>query len=184
MIEGSSQASTAPVPDASSATQGRNRLAATIVIGHAIKHVYNGGMRSLIMPEIKIGLDLSLVQFGSLAHRPIGNERAVHAPGWLPGRPFQPQVRADAGTVAGADGRVSSVRRVRRELLGHARRDVVRRRRTRALPPTRPQQPLAAIPGQAPASPSPSTAWAPTSGRCWAPSSLPEDWPSWSGAMS
>lgn len=47
--------------------QGRGQLAATIVLGHMVKHLYNAGMRSLIMPEVKIGLGLSRAQFGSLA---------------------------------------------------------------------------------------------------------------------
>ena len=47
--------------------RGRNRLAAAVVVGHAIKHMYNGGMRTIIMPQIKIGLDISRAQFGSLA---------------------------------------------------------------------------------------------------------------------
>ena len=45
----------------------RFRAAAAIVVGHAVKHLYNGGMRAIIMPQIKIGLDLSRAQFGSLA---------------------------------------------------------------------------------------------------------------------
>ena len=45
----------------------RFRVAAAIVVGHAIKHLYNGGMRTMIMPQIKIGLGLSRAQFGSLA---------------------------------------------------------------------------------------------------------------------
>ena len=47
--------------------RGRNRLAAAIVLGHLVKHIYGSGFRTLIMPEIKIGLRLSLTQFGSLA---------------------------------------------------------------------------------------------------------------------
>ena len=39
--------------------RGRVRLAAAVVLGHAIKHVYNSGLRAIIMPEIKIGLELS-----------------------------------------------------------------------------------------------------------------------------
>ena len=46
---------------------GRNKLAATVVLGHAIKHVYNSGMQSIILPEIKISLGLSATQFGALA---------------------------------------------------------------------------------------------------------------------
>ena len=38
---------------------GRNKLAATVILGHAIKHVYNSGMQSIILPEIKISLGLS-----------------------------------------------------------------------------------------------------------------------------
>ena len=47
--------------------RGRNTVAGTIFVAHAIKHIYNSGMSSLIMPEIKIGLGLSRAQFGSLA---------------------------------------------------------------------------------------------------------------------
>ena len=49
------------------ATRGRKKAAATIIVAHAIKHIYNSGQTSLIMPEIKIGLGLSRAQFGSLA---------------------------------------------------------------------------------------------------------------------
>ena len=48
-------------------TRGRQEAAATIIVAHAIKHIYNSGQTSLIMPEIKIGLSLSRAQFGSLA---------------------------------------------------------------------------------------------------------------------
>ena len=46
--------------------RGRNRLAVSVVLGHTIKHIYNSGL-ALILPEIKMGLGLSLAQFGSLA---------------------------------------------------------------------------------------------------------------------
>ncbi len=46
---------------------GRNRLAATVTLGHAVKHLYNSGLRSLILPEIKLDLNLSGAQFGALA---------------------------------------------------------------------------------------------------------------------
>ena len=46
--------------------RGRNRLAATVVAGHAVKHVYNAGLSSLLLPEIKIGMSLSGAQFGLL----------------------------------------------------------------------------------------------------------------------
>ena len=47
--------------------RGRNRLAATVVLGHAIKHIYNSGLQTILLPEMKIGLGLSATQFGSLA---------------------------------------------------------------------------------------------------------------------
>ena len=47
--------------------RGRNRLAAIIVVGHAVKHLYNSGLSSIILPELKIGMGLSSAQFGSLA---------------------------------------------------------------------------------------------------------------------
>ncbi len=54
---------TRPTPDVK---RGRNVLMATVVLGHGIKHIYNAGLHSLILPEIKIGLGLSGAQFGSL----------------------------------------------------------------------------------------------------------------------
>ena len=47
--------------------KGRNQLAATVVLGHAIKHIYNSALQSILLPEIKIGLGLSATQFGTLA---------------------------------------------------------------------------------------------------------------------
>ncbi len=64
---GRAQPSLADTQVASDIKRGRNRMAATVVLGHAVKHIYNSGLQSLIMPEIKIGLDLNRAQFGSLA---------------------------------------------------------------------------------------------------------------------
>ena len=47
--------------------RGRNQLAATVVAGHAVKHVYNSALQSILFPEIKIGLGLSGTQLGTLA---------------------------------------------------------------------------------------------------------------------
>ena len=47
--------------------RGRNQLAATVVVGHAVKHVYNSALQSILFPEIKIGLGLSGTQLGTLA---------------------------------------------------------------------------------------------------------------------
>jgi MFS family permease len=48
------------------ATRGRNTLAAVVVIGHAIKHIFNSGLQNLLLPEVKIGLGLNAAQFGAL----------------------------------------------------------------------------------------------------------------------
>lgn len=47
--------------------KGRNKLAGLIVAGHALKHIYMGGLQVILMPEIKIGLALNATQFGALA---------------------------------------------------------------------------------------------------------------------
>jgi FSR family fosmidomycin resistance protein-like MFS transporter len=47
--------------------KGRNKLAATVVLGHAIKHIYNSGLQAILLPEIKLGLALTATQFGTLA---------------------------------------------------------------------------------------------------------------------
>ena len=45
----------------------RVQLAVAVVFGHAIKHIYVSGLRTIVMPEIKIGLSLNASEFGSLA---------------------------------------------------------------------------------------------------------------------
>ena len=47
--------------------KGRYRLATTVVVGHAVKHLYQSGLQVILLPEIKIGLGLSATQLGSLA---------------------------------------------------------------------------------------------------------------------
>ncbi len=47
--------------------RGRNLLATTVILGHAIKHIYNSGLQTIIWPEIKIGMGLSATQLGTLA---------------------------------------------------------------------------------------------------------------------
>ena len=47
--------------------RGRNKLAATVILGHAIKHIYNSGLQAILLPEIKLGLGLSATQLGTLA---------------------------------------------------------------------------------------------------------------------
>lgn len=47
--------------------RGRTRFAATIVLGHALKHLYLSGLQTVLLPEIKIGLGLSGAQIGAMA---------------------------------------------------------------------------------------------------------------------
>ena len=47
--------------------RGRNRLAVTVVLGHAIKHIYISGLQTILLPEIKFGLGISATQLGALA---------------------------------------------------------------------------------------------------------------------
>lgn len=46
---------------------GRNQLAAAVIGGHALKHLYLSGMQSILLPEIKIAFGLSATQLGTLA---------------------------------------------------------------------------------------------------------------------
>ena len=47
--------------------RGRNRLAITVVLGHAIKHMYNSGLQSVILAVMKDDLGLTATQFGLLS---------------------------------------------------------------------------------------------------------------------
>ncbi len=43
------------------------RFAAIIIIGHALKHIYIAGFQAVLLPEIKLGLDLTSTQIGTMA---------------------------------------------------------------------------------------------------------------------
>jgi FSR family fosmidomycin resistance protein-like MFS transporter len=47
--------------------KGRNQLAAAVIIGHGIKHIYNSSLQVSLLPEISLGLGLSGAQFGLLS---------------------------------------------------------------------------------------------------------------------
>ena len=47
-------------------TRGRAYMAAVIMVGHMTKHLYNSGFSKLILPEIKVELNLSFSRFGQL----------------------------------------------------------------------------------------------------------------------
>jgi MFS family permease len=47
--------------------KGRGQLAAIVVLGHALKHIYMAGLQTILLPEIKISLGLSATQLGALA---------------------------------------------------------------------------------------------------------------------
>lgn len=51
------------VPDI---TRGRSYMAAVIMVGHMIKHLYGSGFQKLILPRVKVDLNLSLFRFGQL----------------------------------------------------------------------------------------------------------------------
>ena len=43
------------------------RFAAIIIVGHALKHIYISGFQAVLLPEIKLGLNLSSAQVGTMA---------------------------------------------------------------------------------------------------------------------
>lgn len=47
--------------------RGRNKLAFTVVGGHAVKHVYNAALQFILLPVIKISLGLTGTQLGALS---------------------------------------------------------------------------------------------------------------------
>ena len=47
--------------------QGRNKLAATVITGHAVKHIFNSALQVSILPAIGVNLGLSGAQFGALS---------------------------------------------------------------------------------------------------------------------
>ena len=47
--------------------RGRNRLAATVILGHAVKHIYNSGLQSVILATMKQDLGLNATSFGLLS---------------------------------------------------------------------------------------------------------------------
>ena len=55
------------VPVAPALKHGRNQLAASVVLGHAVKHIYNAALQIHILPQIKLDMGLSATQFGVLA---------------------------------------------------------------------------------------------------------------------
>ncbi len=54
-------------PVSADVRRGRNRLATTVVLGHAIKHIYNSGLQSILLAVMKDDLGLSGAQFGLLS---------------------------------------------------------------------------------------------------------------------
>lgn len=47
--------------------RGRNKLAATVVGGHAVKHIYNAALTFILLPVIKVSLGLTGTQLGLLS---------------------------------------------------------------------------------------------------------------------
>jgi MFS family permease len=48
------------------ADSGRNQLAAVVILGHALKHLYLSAMQSMLLPQIKIAFGLSGAELGTL----------------------------------------------------------------------------------------------------------------------
>ncbi len=57
----------AALPASPSLAAGRRRFAATIIFGHALKHLYISALSTQLLPEIKAGLSLTNAQLGTLA---------------------------------------------------------------------------------------------------------------------
>lgn len=47
--------------------KGRNQLAATVVVGHTVKHIFNSALQVILLPEIKLDMGLSGAEFGALS---------------------------------------------------------------------------------------------------------------------
>lgn len=47
--------------------RGRNQLAVTVVLGHAVKHIFNSSLQVILLPVIKDDMALSGAQFGLLS---------------------------------------------------------------------------------------------------------------------
>jgi len=58
---------TETILDAEKPAEGRRGFAATIIIGHALKHIYISALASTLLPALKEGLALSSTQYGTMA---------------------------------------------------------------------------------------------------------------------
>ena len=134
-------------------------VAGAIVVGHAIKHLYNSGQSSLIMPEISKDLDLTRAQFGSLAS--VGQVALVVRDdgSGLSRRPFQQPRRPHDRHIAFADGWRDDADRVRPHLRHHAGGHVPGGDRPGDVPPAGVGGALPQVPRTAAGSLSRSTAW-------------------------
>lgn len=47
--------------------RGRNQLAVTVILGHAVKHIFNSALQVILLPVIKDDLALTGAQFGALS---------------------------------------------------------------------------------------------------------------------
>ena len=100
--------------------RGRGMVAGTIVVGHAIKHLYNSGQSSLIMPEISRDLkpDTCPVRIARLGQP--GCLVVRYDGGGLPRRPVQQPRRPHDRHLPVADGRRDDAGGFRPHLRHHA----------------------------------------------------------------
>ena len=61
------ETSFSPAADQPPISPEERRFATTIVLGHALKHIYISALSSQLLPEIKAGMNLNSAQIGSLA---------------------------------------------------------------------------------------------------------------------
>ena len=118
-------------------TRGRAYMAAAIMVGHMMKHLYNSGFSKLILPEIKVVLNLSYSQFGWLGSaQALSWWLATMLGGYLGDR-FTGRTAMFLGLTMVFIGFSQLGRRIRQQLLDTAGLHAADRRRACDVPPLR-----------------------------------------------
>ena len=116
-------------------TRGRAYMAAVIMVGHMMKHLYNSGFSKLVPPSDQGGVEPQLlpVRLARVGAGPLvvaGNHARR-----LPRRPLHGQDRHVPGPDHGVHRLFAARRRIREQLLDTAGRNAADRRRARHVPP-------------------------------------------------
>ena len=126
--------------------RGRNRLAITVVLGHAIKHMYNSGLQSVILAVMKDDLGLTATQFGLLSTSGrVTSGATTMVAGYLGDR-FANRSGCDADDLAEHDGHLVLSAGDRSELLADARSDAAGGHRAVAVPLAGDSRAIAQVP--------------------------------------